>query len=354
MEPGIPKFYECKQCKNIFSFSSSEEFSICPICGFQNAKIMETRLETPQIEFISNDQLSGAELRNIFTNFIKPVHFRTLGLNTVELAGNVRKFYQPFWLVDATARGNWTSTFGFNYQVESSREIYDNNQWVSKNIEETRIDWEHRTGTIERDYHNTLINSLTKQDWLTKVIGKYDFRNTSKLRENLMVDSLIIPDITPSKGWQDAVPKFERLIQNDCQKASNAQHVKAFSSHIDYSSINWTLILASYYHSYYLDDTGESRSVWINPQTKNIVGERVSSQKKGNKWGFYFILGSVFFLILGIIFGSLSNNVQPFQVVSALSIIIFLFLFISAGYSFIYPWLYNKRNREYRFDNFYK
>ena len=238
--------------------------------------------------------------------------------------------------------------------MESSREIYKNNQWVSKNIEETRISWEHRTGLIEREYHNTLINSLTKQDWLSKVIGKYDFHQASKYKENLTIDSLIIPDITPSKGWQAAVPKFERLIQNDCQKAANAQHVKAFSSHIDYSSINWTLILAPYYHSFYIDDNGKSRSVWINPQTKNINGERVSSQKNGNRWGLYFMSGSIFFLILGIFFASISNNVQPFQVVSALSIIIFLILFIFAGYSFIYPWLYNKKNHEYRFEYFDK
>ena len=52
--------------------------------------------------------------------------------------------------------------FGFNYQVESSKEIYKNNQWVSKNIEETRISWEHRTGLFEREYHNTLINSVNE------------------------------------------------------------------------------------------------------------------------------------------------------------------------------------------------
>lgn len=354
MEPGTNSFYECKQCKNIFSCPSSDEFSVCPVCGFQNAKIMETQLKTPSIELISNDQLSRADLISIFTNYIKPVRFRTPGLNTTELARNVRKIYQPFWLVDATASGNWTSTLGFDYQVESSREIYDNNQWISKNIEETRIDWDHRTGLIEREYHNTLVNSLSKQDWLTKVIGKYDFSKTSKFKENLIADSIIIPDITPSKGWQVAVPKFERLIQNDCQRAANAQHVKAFSSHIDYSSVNWTLLLAPYYHSYYYDDTGESRSVWINPQTKNIVGERVSSQKNGNRWGLYFSLASIFFLILGIIFASLSENIQAFQIFSAFAIIIFLFLFIFAGYSFIYPWLNNKKNQEYRFSNFIK
>ena len=66
MEPGITKFYECEQCKNIFSYASSDDFSICPVCGYQNAKIMETQLETPQIELIANDQLSSAELKIYF------------------------------------------------------------------------------------------------------------------------------------------------------------------------------------------------------------------------------------------------------------------------------------------------
>ena len=141
-----------------------------------------------------------------------------------------------------------------------------------------------------------MINSLTRQDWLAKVIGKYDFQHAATYEEDLTIDFLILPDITPSKGWQAAVPKFERLIQNDCQKAANAQHVKAFSTHIDYSEINWTLILAPYYHSFYFDDNGQSHSMWINPQTKDITGERVSSQKSGNRWGLYFLLGSIFFL----------------------------------------------------------
>lgn len=351
---GIAIFFECGQCKNIFYHTNSDELNICPFCGLQKLKKMETQLEIPPIELIIKDQLTANESKDTYANFIKPVRFCSPGLNVEELTRNTRKLYQPFWLVDSSAKGNWTATFGYNYQVESSKETYDNNQWISKKIEETRVDWEQRNGLIERDYQNILINSLRKQDWLTKIVGKYDLSKPSKLLNTNTVETLIFPDINPSTGWQDTLPKFEKLIQNDCQKAANAQHVKAFATHIDYSSINWTLILTPYYHSYYFDETGESHSVWINSQTKNINGERIASQKSGNKWGLIYIACSIFFFILGIIFASFSNDIQFFHIFSPLSLIAFLILLVLSAYSFIYPWQYNKKNRDYRFDNFYK
>ena len=67
MQTRNSNFYECEQCKNIFTYSSTEELSICPICGYQNARKMENQLETPAIEMISNDQLSDAGTKkNIF------------------------------------------------------------------------------------------------------------------------------------------------------------------------------------------------------------------------------------------------------------------------------------------------
>ena len=71
MQTGISNFYECEQCKNIFTYSSTEELSICPLCGYQFARKMENQLETPAIEMISNDQLSTLELKKIFSNYIK-------------------------------------------------------------------------------------------------------------------------------------------------------------------------------------------------------------------------------------------------------------------------------------------
>ena len=95
--------------------------------------------------------------------------------------------------------------------------------------------------------------------------------------------------------------------------------------------------------------------MWINPQNKKYQWRKGIFSKKWEQ------VGTLFYVRIDLLpnpwdnFYQLSaNNVQPFQVVSALSIIIFLILFIFAGYSFIYPWLYNKKNREYRFEYFDK
>jgi len=340
----------CKQCKSVIFQCTAGETRNCPVCGLPQLERMETTLLLPPIEMTLQDKLSKAETEIVIARFIKPVRFCTPGLNNDNLMNNLKQIYLPYWMVDSTARGNWNATFGYDYQVESAREIFHNNQWNSKAVEETRIDWEHRTGLIDRSYHNITINSLTRQNWLTYILGEYQFNSPANINNGDEIKFIIFPDIHPTKSWENAKPKFEEMIKLECQQAAGAQHVKAFASHIDYSDVNWTLLIAPFYYTHYFDDSGLSHSIWINPQSGKISGEKVSSQKIANRWGFSFLGAALLFLIFGVLFTLLADRADIGIILAVFSIFAFIILFISGVYAFIYPWQHNRKNRIYLFD----
>jgi len=96
-------------------------------------------------------RIKPEHLRSLFTQFTSGVWIKPEDFTTENLLQRTQKIFWPLWLVDSDVEGQWQMEAGFDYQVESSKEYFQDGQWRSRKLVEDRIRWEPRLGGI--NYH---------------------------------------------------------------------------------------------------------------------------------------------------------------------------------------------------------
>ena len=191
MEPSIHKewqisleHYECDRCHWRYLVTSEQAPARCPYCFYAPL----TRVEADTIELPDSHQpelllpynVSSHKLDTGVENFAGGIPFRSHDLSAENLFERIERIYIPMWLVDSHVEANWQAEIGFDYQVVSHQDQYDQNRggWRSRQIEETRVRWEPRLGHLERIYNNVIAPALEGDQEIKTKIGAFD---TSKV-----------------------------------------------------------------------------------------------------------------------------------------------------------------------------
>jgi hypothetical protein len=341
--------FGCPQCKVLFLSDTDNIVSPCPVCGFAVVSKVDFKYQIPNIELILPDTSSPQSFEALISEFIQPTKFKPTRLNCESLLCNMKKIYFPKWLLDVSTQGNWNATVGFDYQVESAQESYQQGQWISQKVNETRINWEHRTGLLENTYNNIITDAQSKDNWITSIIKHSNYQKSEVYSSTLKPLVLIIPDITPDQAFPNAASYLKKVISNECQKACRAQHIKSFDIKNNYTNHNWSLLIFPFFHTWYQDDEGNPHSIWINPQTKTIAGDRHASTKSASKYAMILFAVSLTSMLLTVLSGFLSAAIPPLVIAAFLLLMVTI---ITAGvgfYCLIYPSQWNKQNQKYWF-----
>jgi hypothetical protein len=267
----------------------------CPHCFEGELQNFEANSENmPHLappELLIPYQVSENEIARLIEGFASQIPFPPEDLNVASLASRMQRIFLPMWLVDAHVNAQWNAELGYPYQVESHKSNYQGGQWYSQKVLETRLDWEKRVGSLAREYQNIPAPALDQHQALMKALGGYSKRDASVYQKTDLQQVYVrLPQRSTKDAFIEAQEAFKERAGEEVQEAAAAEKIREFRWDASYSAENWSLMLLPIYISYYTDDEGKKRLVFVNGQSAHLSGQRRGSMKRAQQ---YMLIGLV-------------------------------------------------------------
>lgn len=335
LEPAI-----CEACDWLYLLPPGRLPRLCPHCfGAELARLDEVEFSQPP-ELVLPFGQSPDRIKEILQRFSQDIWFAPADLNPDILQERLHQLYLPVWLVDSEVEATWEAEAGFDYEVVSHEDRYDGNGWHSHQVTEQRVRWEPRLGRLKRSYHNIPAPALERPP-----VGTNDYRpdQARPYTPAAIQDTIIrLPRRRTADAWPDATPRLYERAAAECETACRVHHFRHFRWKPAYRNQNWTLLLAPLYTTYYRDDSGAARPIFIEGQTGRIEGQRRASMKAAQRWS-WIILGvaAAIFIISGLV-GLAGVLVAPLLPVAAVGLAMALGLGLLAVLPVVYVWQFNR------------
>ena len=275
----------CANCNGVFVLSPEKASHRCPYCGQEALSQMDPGADQPIYtqppELVVPFQADEARLRQRVARFAKSSWLAPADLSEAVLLERLQPIYLPMWLVDAQVQGEWQAEMGFNYEIVTHREEYENNRWQSERVKEGRVRWEPRLGRLNRSYDNQVAPALEEQSLVEAQIGRFNLKEPKPFQPDHLHGAIVrLPNRPPEDAWSEAVLTLQTAVAQDCQRASEADHIRGFKWSPRFANQQWSQLLLPLYTSYYLDDDNQAHMVLLHGQTGQLHGTRRASMKR--------------------------------------------------------------------------
>lgn len=342
---GLPlESYGCARCGQAYLLPPGQNGLVCPGCAGSQLQPQPAPLRPEPPEKLVPFQVQRAGLAAIYGQFARGVWLRPDELNPETLLARAVPVYLPMWLVDSDLQGSWQAEMGFDYQVKSSQEMYASGGWQTREKIETRVRWEPRLGAAEIHYDNAAVPALSDHAAISAQLGSYSFKSAQAYAPaQLGGAALRIPDQDTAQAWPQAQEALEARLAQHSLQAAGAQHLRRFSAHIDYTNRQWTQLLLPMYFSWYRDDEGVQRPVYVNGQSGQVGGVRLASQRKGWKWAGITAAVAAGIFLLALAAFALGFLFPPAVVVGVVLAVAALLVAVGAIVPAVWPWQWNRR-----------
>ncbi len=346
----------CKQCDGRFLFAPEQGLTHCPFCGPVELQPLagSEPLHNPELclPFHVEQVLIAQRLRE----FTEGLWFPPGDLSPNQLKARLQPVFFPVWLVDGQVQAHWEAEAGFNYDVVSHQDRYDDAQggWRSREITEQRVRWEPRLGRLNRAYHNISAPALEKHKALIDRLGAYRYKEAVSYQSRFVVGEfkqgrvlVLLPDRSSVDAWPDALPAYQAAAAEECRQAIGADHVRSFRWSAQFDAQNWTLLLLPAYTTYYLDDDHNPQMVFLNAQTGRLWGTRRSSMRRARNASLW--LGAAAFLcfFLFIVLAGISAIVPPLMSLAGIGLFVALGFGLAALVPLLIAWTNNRHPNEF-------
>ncbi|MEL6307330.1 MAG: hypothetical protein AAFR81_13930 [Chloroflexota bacterium] len=281
----------CDTCDWNYLVASLPSRMQCPHCFTGTLETFELDADKfPTVappEEILPFRVSKPDIPKLLPRFVEDIPFPSLDLNPITFNQRARKVYLPIWLVDGTVKAQWQVEVGYPYQVESYESRYSNGQWQSRQVKETRTEWEKRVGQLRRSYDNVTAPALDEHNTLVQYLGTF---NEVPIRAYTpdSIDGVFVR--LPNRSPEDVLPYaqegFRERAEVDIKDATEASSLRGFQWQAGYQNLHWTKRLIPVVMSYYLDDDKQARMVLINAVTGHIAGEKRASMRRARRFTF--------------------------------------------------------------------
>jgi hypothetical protein len=258
----------------------------------------------------------------LLDDWTRGVWFRPADMKASKLAGRLRRYWIPLWLVDSDVKGAWRAQVGFDYEVVSHQDRYaDGAGWRSQEVTETRVRWEPRAGHLDRRYENIVAPALDDNRSVMDRMGKYDLGTRTEYAPETIDDSAVrVPTLSPEAAWPLAEPAFVRVAEDECRLAAGADHIREFTLRALFTNRNWTQLLLPAYTTWY-EEGGQPWPVIINGQSGRIHGVRRASTRRANSVSLVTGGIALVLFLLGAIAAAIGIAVPPLVVVGSVLLI---------------------------------
>jgi len=292
----------CPHCGRVFLIKDDRIGTNCPLCRKAALESQSARARPGQPELILPFKVGQSALLPIYQSFVSAVWIRPDDFNPQSLLRRSVPLFWPLWLVDTDIRGKWQMEAGFNYQVESTKEVFAGGQWDSRKQIEDRIRWEPRLGKLETRVDNVALPALEEHANRRQLTGQYPLDKAQPFDSKYLGDALIeIPDLPPDEAWPLARPQVDRTAAMVCVKAAAADHSRNFTLTAEYDNQHWTQFLLPLYATFYTDDNGQPQIVLVNGFNGEIHGPQMASRKRGLQIAGIIAAVAGVFLLLALI-----------------------------------------------------
>jgi hypothetical protein len=339
----------CERCDWSYLLPANESQKVCPHC-FQSTPTPITE-QIDQLPYIKPPELmllftfpENALSRGLL-NFISGIPFAPIDMGSQTLQHRLNRMYLPMWLVDAEVKASWKAEAGFNYQVVSHQDRYDQNRggWSSQEIEEGRIRWEPRLGRLKRAYKNISAPALEEHRQMKSALGDYDLSSSVNYSPEQIDASFVrLPNRAPLDAWTDAKSLFQTAAAEECRQAARSDHIRQFSWQPEFLNQNWTLLLLPVHTTFYLDDEGKPQVLLINGQTGRISGTRRASLKQGQRAALTVLVVAVIIFLLSLLVSAASLLLPVLLSIGVLGLVVALVVGLGSIIPIATVWWFNQ------------
>lgn len=339
----------CPYCDWRFLWPAAQSPDRCPHCHQADLEPFDPADEQlPPPEQFQPFKLNTAEVDGLIETFTSKIFLPPADLKADALRSRLQRVYLPTWLVDVTVQATWQAEVGFDYDVVSHRERFDDgrSQWISNEVTETRIRWEPRLGWLERTYHNCPAPALEDEGWLSRQVQQAATASAQAYQPAALNEAVVrVPARTTPDAWPEVVPGLQTLAADECRQAAAAQHLRDFRWAPQYPARNWTQLLSPFFTTYYLDDEGQPQPLIIDGQSGAIDGRRYSSYRRARRYALMLLAIALVFFCLTL---GLGVAAYFWSTVTAVAVIAGL---ITVGFGFLalvpllLAWQFNTRQR---------
>lgn len=352
-----PEWAACERCGWGYLVPAGARPRNCPHCFATSLSPVDKRIEPGQQNFdrVRPPELylpfsvSEPELAQGIQSFSRGIPFAPPDLNPGNLANRLQRLYLPLWLVDADVQANWQSEAGFDYQVVSHQDRYDDQRagWVSQEVKEGRVRWEPRLGSLKRSYGNVPAPALEEEPRLRRSLGDWSLQKSQPYRPEAAAGSIIrLPDRVPGDAWREAFPAIQAAAGEECRQAARADHQREFRWTPQFLSQNWTLLLRPVYTTFYLDDEGIQQAVLIHGQSGRVSGQRRASSKRAQRAA-WIVLGAALVIFLASLALSVASAVfPPLLPIGGFGFLFSLLVALGAVFPVFQVWQFNRSENQ--------
>lgn len=338
----------CELCDWRYLLPPGQLRQLCPHCFQTELTPLDEQaggLNSHPPELIISFSVTAEAVNRQIQQFAGGIWFAPGDLTPQNLQARLRRVYLPMWLVDSQVQALWQAEAGFDYQVVSHRDSFDETGggWRSEEITETRVRWEPRLGRLTRTYHNIPAPALEEHFALLQRLGRFDLEAGQPYRVELLQQAAVrLPNRTPTDAWPDAAPAFQAAAAEECRKAAAADHIREFRWSVEYPQPNWTLLLLPLFTTFYLDDERRPQPVLIHGQSGRISGPKRASMRRAQRMAMVIVAIAALIFILSLVVAGVSLIAPPLLVAAGVGIVVALIVGLLAIVPPVIAWQINR------------
>lgn len=317
---GIPLCVAiCEACDWKFLMPPGNVKNKCPHCFSESLVALSGDHLDVQPELYLPYRVTEGVLSQSIQHFMKGLWFPPVDLTFDNLRQRLQSVYLPVWLIDSQVITQWQAEAGFDYQVASHQDRYDDARggWSSREVTETRVRWEARLGRANRRYQNIAVPALEEHSLLVNQLGDYSVDKSQaydhqKVFETSPCETAFIRlnDRSQKDAWPEAMPHIRNLVAEDCRQACTADHIRNFTWSPGFPDQHWTLLLLPTFTTYYLDDEKKPRSLLIHGETGRLFGTRRASMLRARNVAFW-MAGTALAIFIMSLLAALGSTILP-------------------------------------------
>jgi hypothetical protein len=276
----------CENCDWSYLLTPGQALPTCPHC-YQTAITPLEDEEWDQEgapELILPFAVPDDQVQKQLHSFSRSFRFTPHDLQAKNLQSRLRRVFIPSWLVDSDVTAVWQAETGFDYQVVSHQENFQAGSWQTRQVEETKIRWEARSGQLQRRYDNVSAPALEEIENVRAHLGSFERQKAVAYEQQMLDQSLIrLPNRNQVDAWPDTQPKFKERAAVECRQAAGADHIRQYKWQAQYANQHWSLLLLPVYSTWYFDDNQQPVPVLLNGRTGKFLGIKRASMKKAKR-----------------------------------------------------------------------
>jgi len=328
----------------------------CPHCFKAELSPMENPQETLEQnlaygyppELVMPFTLTPEKLAANIQSFSQGIPYPPVDLKAESLSRRLQRIFIPVWLVDANVRADWQGEAGFNYEVVSHQEHYNEIQggWKSQAVTETKVRWEPRRGKLDRTYPNNPVTALEGEIGLKMLLGQYQVQGAHAYTPETARQAFVrLPDRNPEDAWRELLPSLQSAAAEECRQAAKADHLRDFRWRSDFYHRNWTLLLLPLYMTHYLDDDNQPQPVYLNGQSGIASGDRRASPKRARRAGLFILAAAGLIILISLLLTLAGLMVTPLLAVGGIGLVIATLVGIAAIIPPAIAWQFNRSQK---------